>query len=327
MENLDSFPQLDTLNLSKNFLKSIDNLSGLKSLNSLIVSHNRIEALDGVRAILDCPTLRVLDLQHNRVEDGGILDLLAQMPDLRVVYLQGNPCIKNIKSYRKTMIARLVHLTHLDDRPVFPDERRTAEAWFRGGLDAEKAERELIVQEKEDREQRNFDAFSKLITGGRTYEERMGLPPLPASASADAAVDPDMAAASRALPHDDKDIFDDDGDEKEEVGSSSGSSSGGESSGSSCFSAFSSVYRTPAATATSVFITEAGDSDDDESGSNSEATVASAVAPQRQEGEPDDVPELETVTAAVHAASISDEHSSSAAVPPQSNGSTFDELD
>ena len=106
------------------------------------------------------------------MQDAGVLDLLAQMPNLRVVYLQGNPCIKNIKSYRKTMIARLKELTHLDDRPVFPDERRTAEAWFRGGLDAEKAERDLIFEEKEAAEKRNWDAFSKLVSGGRTYEVR-----------------------------------------------------------------------------------------------------------------------------------------------------------
>lgn len=71
----------------------------------------------------------MLDIQHNKIEDGAIVDLLEQMPNLRVLYLQGNPCIRNIKSYRKTMIARLKELTHLDERPVFPEERRTAEAW------------------------------------------------------------------------------------------------------------------------------------------------------------------------------------------------------
>lgn len=52
---------------------------------------------------------------------------------------------------------RLKRLTYLDDRPVFPEERRTVEAWGRGGHEAEVAERELIEQEKRDRDKRNFE--------------------------------------------------------------------------------------------------------------------------------------------------------------------------
>lgn len=40
-------------------------------------------------------------------------------------------------------------LRYLDDRPVFDDDRRGAEAFYKGGWDGERAERDLIKKEKE----------------------------------------------------------------------------------------------------------------------------------------------------------------------------------
>lgn len=59
-----------------------------------------------------------------------MLDLLVQLPKLAVLYLQGNPCVKEIKHYRKTVIARIPSLRFLDDRPVFDEERLRVEAWY-----------------------------------------------------------------------------------------------------------------------------------------------------------------------------------------------------
>jgi len=39
------------------------------------------------------------------------------------------------------MIAKLPDLKYLDDRPVFVDDRRNAEAFARGGLEEERQER------------------------------------------------------------------------------------------------------------------------------------------------------------------------------------------
>ena len=39
------------------------------------------------------------------------------------------------------MIFKLKNLKYLDDHPVFPDERRFVEAFFRGGIEEERLER------------------------------------------------------------------------------------------------------------------------------------------------------------------------------------------
>ncbi len=48
---------------------------------------------------------------------------------------------KKIKNYRKTLIFKIKNLRYLDDRPVFPEERRFVEAFFRGGIEEEREER------------------------------------------------------------------------------------------------------------------------------------------------------------------------------------------
>ena len=77
------------------------------------------------------------------------------MPNLKVLYLQNNPVVKKIKNYRKTVIAALPSLKYLDDRPVFEDDRRHAEAFSRGGIDEERKERDKIKQEKHEKDERN----------------------------------------------------------------------------------------------------------------------------------------------------------------------------
>ena len=71
-------------------------------------------------------------------------EVIYKLPNLRVLYLQNNPVIKNITNYRKTVISKIPTLTYLDDRPVFKEDRRNAEAFARGGLEAEREERAKI---------------------------------------------------------------------------------------------------------------------------------------------------------------------------------------
>lgn len=63
-------------------------------------------------------------------------------------------------------------MKYLDDRPVFEDDRRIAEAWARGGREAETAEREAIKQEKRDKERRNAEAFRRMQEEAREKRQR-----------------------------------------------------------------------------------------------------------------------------------------------------------
>lgn len=95
-----------------------------------------------MEGLLELPNLSVLDISDNKIDDANVLpDIFEKMPSLAVLYLSGNPVTKKIENYRKTLIARLPNLKYLDDRPVFEEDRKYAEAFHSGGMEAERAAR------------------------------------------------------------------------------------------------------------------------------------------------------------------------------------------
>ncbi|CAM9219303.1 unnamed protein product [Ectocarpus sp. 4 AP-2014] len=179
IEGLDSFLEasgstsssalLDTLNLSKNFVRRVENISHLGRLTTLLLANNHLETADDLRQVLQCPSLQTLDVQHNRINDPDVVVIVSAMHDLRVLYLQGNPVVKCIRHYRKTLVSKCATLKYLDDRPVFDDERRRCAAWSNGMTEggisrAQEAEREEMAKIRESKraaEQRQYLAFEQ----------------------------------------------------------------------------------------------------------------------------------------------------------------------
>ncbi|XP_076471432.1 uncharacterized protein LOC143301198 [Babylonia areolata] len=159
LQNLEPLVRLDTLNVSYNVISSIRNLACLPHLHTLHISHNKLESYEDVEHLAQCPELGVLDVSHNKLNDPRILDVFAAMPCLKVLTLMGNPVLKDIKQYRKTITVKLKSLTYLDDRPIFDKDRACAEAWAVGGLDAEKKERQLWNDRENKRIMASVDAM------------------------------------------------------------------------------------------------------------------------------------------------------------------------
>lgn len=164
IENLNRMPRLTNLNLSENFISKIENLSLLKNLQTLNLSKNTIQTVDDIRHLVDCTSIQILDLSSNRIKDPNILEeVIFHMKQLKYLKLDGNPFIREAKNYRRRLILNLPNLNYLDTMPVFPDERRCALAWERGGIEEEKRERELIRNEEKEKHLKGLAALDKMI--------------------------------------------------------------------------------------------------------------------------------------------------------------------
>lgn len=165
ISGLENCANLWSLNLSNNFITRISGLAHLKGLNSLMIAKNKI-GHGGVDDIAELANMNIssLDLQGNAISDPDVVpEVFMRMADLRVLYLKDNPCTKKIINYRKSTIVYCKNLRYLDDRPVFEDDRRTAEAFNMSGLEGERNERKHIRDEANEKHRRNMEAFSEMI--------------------------------------------------------------------------------------------------------------------------------------------------------------------
>lgn len=126
-------------------------------------------AAEGPRGALR-DSLEVLDLSKNRIDDEGVLEVFTRLPRLKVLNLMGNPLVRTMARYRKTIVHACPALTYLDDRPVFADERRAVDAFFAGGPDAELQERRRCLAERRADDQAQF-ASMRLFMEGRPRAE------------------------------------------------------------------------------------------------------------------------------------------------------------
>jgi dynein assembly factor 1 len=139
------------------------------------LKRNRIggNGLDDLKGLLECPSIANLDIADNKIDDETVLEeIWMKMRDLKVLYSQGNSYAKKIVAYRKVVTAKIPELRYLDDRPVFEEDRRRAEAFYKGGIEAERAEIKAIKKEKEDKHWANHAAFKEMIAKARDEKKQ-----------------------------------------------------------------------------------------------------------------------------------------------------------
>lgn len=189
VSGLNGLRKLVSLDISDNQVESLQGISNLVSLEQLVASNNRLAESGDLLELLECRSLRSLDLSGNkyamlpryllfltcmhslfsdtlclhpfRVDDEGAVELLERMP-LRLLKFSGNPVVNRIRPYRKRLLATMPSLEYFDDSPAFEHERRAARGYMWGGLEGERREREAFKQEqkeKQEQHRRDFDAM------------------------------------------------------------------------------------------------------------------------------------------------------------------------
>ncbi|CCW65147.1 unnamed protein product [Phytomonas sp. EM1] len=141
------------------------------SLRSLNLAGNQLESFEDIVPLLCYKALSNLDLSDNRLNDGmAVLLVLERLPMLTSLRLSKNPLVATLANYRKTVLSRCKQLLYLDERPVFPEERRLVNAWATGGQDGEVKERLKIKMENEREHKQRLEDFRKIIRGSAMRE-------------------------------------------------------------------------------------------------------------------------------------------------------------
>ncbi|KAI9009110.1 outer row dynein assembly protein [Hyaloraphidium curvatum] len=126
---LDFLAKLTSLNLSGNLVCKVPDLGYLPCLETLDLSRNMLARAEDVEGVAGCAKLSVLELGYNRLAGEELIDILARMPSLAVLSLEENPIVRNVRGYRKAVLAALGGLTSLDKKPISDKERRLARVW------------------------------------------------------------------------------------------------------------------------------------------------------------------------------------------------------
>ena len=142
IENLENNIKLSILNLSNNKIQSIPNISYLDKLENLYISKNSLSTIQNLEGLLNLKSLSLLDIQNNpfSVSPDELIIFLNKLEKLKVLYLKGE-ITRLIPNYRRTLIVKIKNLTYLDDKPIKNEDKIGAEAYFKGGYQAEKEAR------------------------------------------------------------------------------------------------------------------------------------------------------------------------------------------
>jgi len=137
ISGLESNLDLRVLNLEGNAISSLRNIVHLVKLENLNLSSNRVVNLEDITALQELPAMSNVDISHNMIEtQEGVVEFWTELKSLKVLRYHGNPGIRHVSHYRKRLVNALPSLSYLDERPVFPVERKSFKAWEEGGLEA-----------------------------------------------------------------------------------------------------------------------------------------------------------------------------------------------
>ena len=106
MEGFDKLKELKVLNLSDNTIFTISGLFNCPFLQSLTLNKNYLSDFASLEHLGQCSTtLTSIDISDNKViADEKMFDLIQQV---KCLYLGGNPLVKDINHYRRTVVGRL----------------------------------------------------------------------------------------------------------------------------------------------------------------------------------------------------------------------------
>eukprot|EP00929_Paragymnodinium_shiwhaense_P022627 TRINITY_DN14407_c0_g1_i1.p1 TRINITY_DN14407_c0_g1~~TRINITY_DN14407_c0_g1_i1.p1 ORF type:complete len:610 (+),score=188.05 TRINITY_DN14407_c0_g1_i1:78-1907(+) len=137
IENLTNNLELRNINLEANAIQEVSGLAHLSKLEQLSLANNAISSIQALAELKEVPQLSNVDISSNQVEDvEGVTEFWSEFTSLKVLRFHGNPCVRHVTHYRKRLINSLPNLSYLDERPIFPVERRSCAAWAEGGQEA-----------------------------------------------------------------------------------------------------------------------------------------------------------------------------------------------
>lgn len=122
IENLEKLKELKILNLTNNNIFVVEGLAELPQLQNITLTKNYLSDFASLEHFGQCSlTLTSIDIAENKVEpDERLFDLISQV---KCLYLYGNPLVREIPHYRRTIVGKMPHLLYLDQRAVDKEER------------------------------------------------------------------------------------------------------------------------------------------------------------------------------------------------------------
>lgn len=204
--------QFDTIDLSDNEIKRVDNFPRMKRLKTLLLSNNFVDRI-GTQLGEQIPEMEALVLTNNKLRSLSEIDHLAGLHKLVYLSLIDNPVTKQ-QHYRAYIIHKLPNLKVLDFKKVKFDERKLAAKLFRSeagkkleadvakegqaiaSAAAAAAEKKALTDEQKKIAQQMIDSATTPEELDRVERQlRAGIFKAPSSLEAAAAAAPEQAAA------------------------------------------------------------------------------------------------------------------------------------